>query len=651
MNEKIYNIDVGNEEKIVEYYNELVGEKEVPSNKIFVFVSSRYQSMWWKKKIEADYLFGENISSYFGFVQKELKIFWPLILKKTKLEIANRVEPKFMTFESAQALMGKTVEFFRMKRDFLLEVNISDEELGRVFLVNLLNASLANISYKKIGDYLRLGDGELTKKSEEYYMQVNRVMETYIEKILEKGIVDYATSIYLYNNYLLDDEKYQKNLKKRMKYMIVDSINFSTLAEVKLIEKMRDSLKELIIVNNLDKSFGNSYHSYREIEEKFLSTIEKKIELKKETKFSKELEIIRENILLDENREIENPDLSINLELEYKIDLNKKIIKKINGLIEEGVNPNEITVISSTYDGTLEYALNKIAHRNGTILKVFGRNKKLMDNRLIYSMVNLSILFYKDREIKINFDEFKVLLSVFLKTDVIRASLIARGIYKLVGDYDLVELTDENLKKRLDESLLKRYEKLREFYLSLDRELKIDELIKRIYLEILEESDDKESNLSCKELIDSATNFISVIESFKLIKNPNLEFIKFIRNGAVSAENIYELNSRLKDSYMLLTTPTTYINSRKKSKYIIWSDIRVPVIVVRDKNNLVASEVFIAKKRVSLQEELQEEKENSIAVLSYILKSCENKCYLFGSKYSIKGFEQCSEVYKAIKKA
>ena len=110
--------------------------KKYSKEEILFFVLQRPHRALWKNSLSEN--FSPNISSYFSFVQKEIKLNWDLVLKNSKILEKNIENPIFLTFESSQTLMIKLVEFFKEKGN-LKEIALSNEELAQKMLSNLYN--------------------------------------------------------------------------------------------------------------------------------------------------------------------------------------------------------------------------------------------------------------------------------------------------------------------------------------------------------------------------------------------------------------------------------------------------------------------------------------------------------------------------------
>jgi hypothetical protein len=635
---------------LIKKYEKMI-ENGINSNEILFLVTNRLESIKLKKNLDLPFSNENRIYSYFGFVQHELNKFWPIILKKSKKIKKLNILPTFMTFEASQCLMGKTVEFYR-KNGYLNELNMSNEEIAKKLLSNILDGSLSNLVYTKIGE--KLGEfGEVNHT--ELYTQMNLIIDKYMEKTLENGTFDYGTSVYLYNNFLLTDRFYMENFYKNTKYLLVDSGELASIAEIDFIDKVKENLKGLVIAKNTDGPYG-IYNYFKEYLDKTVIDSSFKV-IRLTTKrleiddFLKELE----NKVYETTEISVAPNLILDIENEYKSENNKNIIKRVLRLLEDSISPNEISVIVPQRDIVLEFALQKISEEKNFKFMNIGRNERILDDPYTYILVISSILFYNFKEISLNFDEMKAFFSFVLKLDPIRSALLTNYIGAKNRDgYTLINIESEEIRERISEKKIEKYDKIRRIFEEIPKDIELYDFFEIIYINIL---GDKEIFIKdikgARELIDSSKKFIETLENFNNIKNIKYEFIKFLREGAKASETLIELDERLDGDYLSISTPYGYINSGRNTKYQIWTDIRNKNFISETKNILQNSWVLSKTwngRRFSIEDELEIEKINMMGILKRLIKSCGGTIYVYGSKYSSGNHRQDGLLYHSLKR-
>jgi len=641
----------GKTENAIKRYCRMLSDG-INSNDILVLVANRTERIKWMKNVDYKVTSQLRIFSYFGFIQRELKLFWPLILDKCSLVKKHEIEPVFMHYEASQSLMSKTVGFYR-KKDYLKGIISSDEEISRKLLSNITGASLSNTSYKKIGERIYKSKTEDEKLELEFYKEINEIAVRYIERILEEGIVDNAVSIYLYFNYLLKDGKYLEHLQNNTKYLVVDNLENISISQGDFIMELSKWVKGSILYYNTDGPYGIYQFSRNYIEKELLPNFqeERLEENKNAEKFREFIEALSKNLMLDTEEISENSAIKTDLDNEFRSKEDKKVLRLVAELLEQGVPGNEISVITPRYNVTLDFGLSRISEKMDIKYLYTSKNDKVTDNPYVFALIIFALVFYRFDKIRINYDEMKVFINIVLQMDLISSALLADYLSK--RDYKLEKVEDKQLLKRLPKEKIEEYNNMVEFVESLDREMTINQFFTSVYLEyFVGRSDDAKDIKACRELMDSSEDFVRVMESFQMLKDANYEFIKFIREGAKTTPTLEDIGVKLEGGYMSLSTPGSFIGTGRKSKILILTDVRNPLYTLKSYNefqNLWSLNKDWPVGRIFTgEDELQMEKLDLDAVLKRLLKSVTEEVYLFGTIYSGRGMEQHSLFYDAL---
>ncbi len=623
-------------------YSQMLRDR-IDSKKILVFVLNRWERYRWLDEVSYERTSELNIYSYFGFVQKEVELYWPIILRKCTLIKKKRVTPIFMRYEAAQSLMNKTIDYYR-SRNYLKEIIGDTEGITKKLLSNLVNASLSNINYKKMGERIYESKIDDERFSREFYEGINEIVDKYIERTLEEGMVDQATSIYLFNNYLLKDESYLEKLRERFEYLIVDDMELSSISQGDLMLCLLDSLKGSILYKNTDGPYGIYQFSKRYIEENIFTRFQREIQKKdKESNNMDFLDYFKEAVQFEKFEEREYSNINLEIDDPYKSKSDKRVLRLVSRLLEEGISPKEIGVVSPRYDVTLDFGLSKIAKDRGIRYLFTAKNERVTDNSKVYSLMIFAMIFYNFKGLYLNYDEVKVFISSILRVNIITAARIALFIRN--ANYKLQRIDDKNPLNTLNKKVVDDYNRLCDFIEKTSKEIDIDEFFNEVYSEFLFDSKaDIDDIKACTNLIDSARDFLAVIDNFDVIKDSNYEFIKFIRSGAKTSETLEEVKDKLEGEFLSLSTPASYISIKKRCKYIILTDIRNPLYTLQTNNelqNLWALNKDWNRRIISNEDLLASERDEVIAIISRLLRGSEN-VYLYSSNFSRVGFEQNS---------
>lgn len=193
---------------------------------------------------------------------------------------------------------------------------------------------------------------------------MDEIINYYIDTLLYNGILDNSLSVYIYNNYLLTNELYIKNLRKQINYLIVDSFESFNVAELEFINLLKDNIKGLYL--NFD--FSKDYSIFNNVDMNLID------------------EFLEKNFDIDKIESIKLEDLYL---LPIKINLNEssqlysemleEICKKIIDLINNNVNQNDIAIITPINNSVLDYQIKNILKNSNIDVFNTNKDKKLID--------------------------------------------------------------------------------------------------------------------------------------------------------------------------------------------------------------------------------------------------------------------------------
>lgn len=634
------NTACGKTNNAISRYNMMLSDS-IDSNSILVLVSNRWERYRWLQEIEFSSSSSNHIYSYFAFVQREVTMYWHHILKKCPLIRVKTLTPTLMHFESSQSLMYKTIEYYR-KKGHLEDTISSDEAISRKLLSNLVSASLSNTNYKNIGRRVYTSKLEEKKLPPKFYKDFNEIIDKYVERTLSEGILDQATSIYLYSNYLLKDEKYLSNLRERYQFLIVDDLELAPISEVDFIISMCDWLKGAILYENTDGPYGiyQFGHSYLK---KHLIPLFDADYLEENNHFKEVLLSLGDSIFYSKGAPKKFDNVFLDIDDEHKGKSDRRLLRRIHTLLSQGVKPGDIAIVVPRYDPIIDFGLTKIAKEFNIKYLYTSKDEKVTDNIQVFSLLVFAIIFYDIKKLPLNYDEVKSFLMGILRVNPIVASLLTDFLYK--NNYKFSTINRGDI-RGVSDGTIYDYNQLITFIDSTSKEISIARFFQEVYMKFFFEDDKNHINIkACKTLIDSANSFLEVIASFNMIESPNYEFIKFLREGAKTTETLEDIGEKLETDFLSLSTPSSFIGTKKRCLHLILSDIRNPLYTLKTDNDF--QNLWSLNKDWEIgtvfSDILKDSKEKFelFSILARLFRSSSN-IHLFASLFSHKGYEQHS---------
>jgi len=642
----------GKSNEILKIYKELIEEKSIPSEEILVLVMNRNQSLEWRKRAILNTSGRVYRTSFFGFVQEEIINYYPRLLKKCKEISQKNIKPTFLTLESSQYLLSLLIKQRREKKNAFFDLTAKDSKIAIDISSNLVKAATANIDYKEIGERLYEAQEIKTEEKRQIFETIDKIINDYRKRCLECGVMDFAMAIDLYNKYLLNDDEYIKSLTKRIKYILIDNLEEAVPIEIDLVEKLMSKIENMILSYNPECGYGSIFGANIEyVKSRILDKCEiremgnKSYIVKPEVvEFS---EMLYDNILESNSKKIE---LTVNVDkkkpFELRSDMLEEAIKCVDKLVnKDAYNPSDIALISTFADPVTEYVMTSGLEKKGIKVKNISRKARYIDNKFVHALVTLGYLCHPEEEIIPNRDDVKMLVMMILDIDPIRASILAGIICRQNPFAKFPSINEEPVIERIGYINLSKYERIRNFineYRDGNR-LPIDLFFQKVFIELLLVYNAKEDDIvQIKKLIDSATSFSETISKFGTIDS-NKEFLKMIKGDIKSSESIFELEERMDEEAVTLSTPMTYLSNSMQSKIIIIlglsSDHWTPRCAKEISNPYVLTKTW--NRGTIYSEEIEEEnqRKNIAIIIRALLKRCSDKFITFESTYSGDGYE------------
>ena len=442
--------DILNDRKINDIkdkYIEFANKESYKTNNILLLVPNNKIKFKYNKLINLNISEEINISTYNSFLIKEVVKFWPIIQQKYNNIINHKVKPSIINSSLSDYILNKIVKEKRTVEGFFNDITASNRNIASSISFNINKGCQSLIDLNDIGNRIYYSKYNQSKMDRFSYSQMQEIINEYIDLLLKNSTMDNSIAIYLYNEFLLKDEEYVNNLRRRVNYLIVDSLENCTASEVDFIDILLDSVKESYMYINETKD----YAAFNNVDMKYT-----KDKLFSKCKFIKNSEISEVNIneLFKLNKDIE---LNQNIQLysQMLIEASNKVVE----LIKKGYRAKEIAIISPINNTITEYEVKNTLLKNNIGFYSTKQDKRIIDYPYAHALMVASCIFYECEEL-LNNEDYISFISLLLNTNKIRAKKILSK--KLESDkYN--EIINYIRSKKLDDVNI--YEFLIKFYI------------------------------------------------------------------------------------------------------------------------------------------------------------------------------------------
>ena len=600
--------------EILQNYIQIIKDNNFKSNDILIFTDNSVASLNYIRQIDINISEELKIRTYSQFVREEVTTYWPIILSSCKNIIKKDLVPTFISTNLKTYIFEKKIEEMRNKNSYFEDITGTNRAIASNIMNNLDHAIYNEIDYKNIGEKIYNSKANKDNINNKSYIQMNEIIEEYMDEMISNSIIDNTISVYLYNNYLLKDKIYKDQLAKRYNYLFVDDLQNISTSQVSLIEFFEEKEKQIYLY--LDNS-------------KYFSSFIKN-----------DLKYIHNKLLIKEEN-YSNIGIFDLINMPAKIELDQSsqlygemidnIALKIEKLVEQGVSKKDIVIINPINTPVLDYEIsNKLSSKNIDILTI-KNNSKLIDYQY-GNVLYVAVTIYCKKQQYIKEEEYINFIQILFNLNRLEA-------YRVYKNRD----NDENYK-----SVIKYIDTKR------DEKLNIGEFLTKFYIDkVLNLKEGLNNVFICKNIISESEAFVDALEKLHLKDNKDADEIfiislkKFIKDYFI-ARDIEDIKN--KDA-VLITTPYSYIANNIDRKIQIWVDIGSNTWNMKIEkdlaNPLVLKKSFKDGEIYTSEIEETYKKYYMYNTVYNLLKNAEN-IYAYKSEYSINGYIQEGGLYSTI---
>ena len=604
-------------EKIINIYENIIKKNNYRSKNILFLVPNSITKLNYMRDINLPFSEELKITTYSHFVQSELIKYWPIVVKNCNQIKKDKISPSFISPSLSEYIIKSYIKKMREEENYFEDIVGTDKSICRNIMDNLSKACFNNFDINSIGEKIydtKKNRNDLNRYS---YSQMQEIIDYYVETLFLEGIIDNSLSIYLYNNFLLNNKDYKEKLKKEYKYLIVDSLENSSVSEGNLIDELMQSVEDAYIF--YDKS--KDYSSFKNVDIKYIeeNILKRHFSEHSEDKFIFD-EINIQTLYKEKNK------INIDENSHLYDEMIEAVGNKIEELIRSGKNLKDIVIISPINNSILDYKIcNKLKGQNIEIQNT-KMDSKIIDHPYANALVVATCIFLNLQHF-IKEEEYINFIEVLFEVNKIRAIKI----------YNTRHENEE-------------YKNLIEFIRNKEKEsLRISEFLLQFYIEkMLNLKNGKENVQFCKEIIKQGDIFSEILEDLNINKKEKHEiFIKCLKENINDYYMSSDMEDMKKSNKIIIATPYTYINANINRKIQLWLDIGSNVWnmkIEKDISNpLVLRKSF--KEKIYSDEMEENYKKYYLYNLIYNLLINSEEVYAFKSDYSVNGFMQESMMY------
>ncbi|MEJ6949759.1 UvrD-helicase domain-containing protein [Natronospora cellulosivora (SeqCode)] len=635
---------------LLDKYNEI--SRQNRTDDCLVFLKNRASIAEWTSKLELEIIGAMNIYTYFSFVQKEIKNYWTY-LESSFPGGAKNIEPTFMNVETSHYIMSKYVDKHRVRKDIFEYLNAGTSQIAVQLIDNLNQAAMNLLSFEDLKERLLSWAGSEQEKRLVFNEAIS-IMKVFRKFCMENRILDYSLIIDLFNKHLLNRPEYISELGSKYSHIFIDNLEKTVPSAQQFYLNLLKKEDNVFMAFNPEERINRFFGGNADLAKKSFFSKAKIINLDSSYTSSDEARDLAKSLYgaIFKGQAIKKTKfIKGEIESEFRGDMLIKTAEKVVELIEAGTDPDEIALIAPNIDKVMEFTYERYFTKKGYNFFNMSRSKRLVDLPYSQALITLTLLTNLDWREQITYSSLQQTLSLVLKLDPIRAALLADEIFK--NNFVLAELDDIDLRSRIGFDFSERYNYLRNWIEGKkDQTIDLEYFFQLVFAELLAPLEpDYQDILSCRQMIDSISNFQKVVKNFKDFKEKEMgkHFIDMIFKGTLAAEFLYNIPEDLQK--IVLTTPYKFLfNPEIKSvKYLFWMDISSKNWLRSIAKELTNPYLLAPQRKDSphWDDELDQSlrKEQLLDYLQSILSKCTDGLYLADSFLNSRGWEQEGPLY------
>ena len=610
------------EKNIIDLYKKLLCEVNNRSESIIFIVPNSTTKLKYERNLDIEISESLNITTYIGFIKREIIKFWPLITEKCN-QIKNKsILPTFIPSSLSEYIIINKVKEERNANGYFQDITATNRSISNSINNNMNKAALALIDFQSIGEKIYLSKKNRDNLMRFSYSQMDEIVAYYISRLLENSMLDNSLAIYLYNNYLLNDDVYINYLSKKFKYLIIDSLENSSNAEVDFINLLSNYTMDTYIYFNEKRDYSvfnniDIEYIYENIIDKIKDNNE---DVSRNNTELSDIYLLNSKVILNDSSQLYNEMIG-------------EVCNKVIELVAKGVKLNEIAIISPVNNTILDYQIKSILNDNKISVFNTKKHNKIVDYPYSNALVVAACIFY-DCEGYIKEDEYISFIEILFDVNRIKAYKIYRN-------------KEENIE----------YKALKEYILSKKSEnLKTSEFLIKFYI-------DKMLNLkggihnvdTCKNIIYESEAFIENIKVLGLNKENNegqifIEVLKSTINDYYRVSDIIDLKN---SDNIIIATPYSYLSYCIDRPIQIWVDIGSNawnMKIEKDISNFIVLRKSFKENQIYTNNMEEYYKKYYLYNMIYNLLLDAKEVYAYKSEYSVNGYIQESILYSILLK-
>lgn len=511
---------------LINKYTELLNSG-IEAETILVLLQNSYKKDFFlteiKNRLKTNHFENPQIYTFNGLCYNSIRDNWATI--ETTINIGKPIiQPHLTGLELSHFFFKRAIKETGFD-DYNSKINLVHQLFRRNSLI--VNNLLPNKEVKKRSQAI----------NETFADDAQKAIDLFKKQTLEFRAFDYIRQASIFS-YLYQNTDIFKNIK----YLIVDDADEITTLELDFIKKLKPQLKDYCIAYD---QFGSSRLGFLNTDTKLINWLEEIFDT--------------EDII-----ELENPE-ELFVKIEKKaytrhLEMLKKAFEIVATLVEEGVSPSEINIITPTTNKALQFTLDEVLSPKHIEYQFLSGSEKLCDNLTVKNVLTLLKLSIGE---EIDIFEIRSIISNTLSIPLKNCLCLIEN-YKKTYTLQHCNLNNDEYNSRLH-ILISTIDEIKQ------PEKTLSEKIYIIYKNLVEKLSNDETAISkIVFLTKQITDFEKTFQKYKTNQKLQKSILAQLSNSIISENPATAPN--INKNAVLIASAQKIIDYSIRSKYQIWLD-------------------------------------------------------------------------------
>jgi len=528
-----------------------------------------------------------TLTTISGFSRNLVRLFWPLISTKAEFGSPHK-PPVFLSLETAQYCMAKVVEPF-LGKGYFQSITIEKNRLFSQIIDNLNKCAISGIPLKEIAARLK----SISAVNPEIFSAFDQVQDCaskFRSYCLDHNLIDFSLLLTIFREHVWHLDICQQYIRARYEALFADNLEEDTPFTHTLIEDLSRMVSSSTFVYDTNGGFRSFLGANAESGYSLRINCREHFHFHKEFTTSEDMMGFRKALISCIRKEKDTlldytlPNKSELIIYRYYPEMISETCNRISGLIENGVQPHDIVVLSPYLSDSLKFSLSEKLYSLDIPSLSSRPSRMYIESPEIKSLISFAKLAHPQWGFTLTELEFRHFLMQFIPgMDIIRAELIVKSLYSKkenscpIRSFD--NLANINLQERISFQNGEKIEILRNWLIKYleDGSVPLDIFLRNLYGQVLSvRGFSYHDNFNAANLID---RLIQSVQSFRIFSSEifetddhlsGKEYIKTVEQGLIPSS--FKRRTRTENA-LLIAPAHTFLMENRSAAYQFWLDI------------------------------------------------------------------------------